>query len=266
MGLSYDSYDDDFIDKRAFNPKAGLIWNPLKELTLRGAVFRTLKRPLAASQTIEPTQVAGFNQFFDGNDGTTAWNYGLGIDYQPLKNLYIGGEATWRDTNQPIINSDNNVKSQDRDESAYLAYLYWTPVNGVAFSSEYRFDEFRRDYTANEVSPNNPRKIVTHMVPLSLSLYHSSGLFAKFTETFVSQEVEEVNNQNGLDKESDNFWLFNTAIGFRLPKRIGSMSFEVRNVFNNSDFRYNSVFDASGPQLSPFTPEREFFFTLNIAY
>ncbi len=28
-------------------------------------------------QTIEPTQVAGFNQFFDLDNGTDAWNYGV---------------------------------------------------------------------------------------------------------------------------------------------------------------------------------------------
>ena len=31
-------------------------------------------------QTIEPTQVAGFNQFFDGITGTVSKNYGVGLD------------------------------------------------------------------------------------------------------------------------------------------------------------------------------------------
>jgi opacity protein-like surface antigen len=269
IGLSFDSYNDRLTDINQFNPKIGLTWNPKKNLTLRGAVFRTLKRPLATNQTIEPTQVAGFNQFFDGINGTTAWNYGFGLDYQPFQNLYIGGEIRWRDTEQPIftVNENQIVSSkQQRDESAHLAYLYWSPADWVAFSSEYRFDEFRRDYTINNEIPNNPRSVATHQVPLSLNMYHSSGLFSKVSGTFVNQTVEYVNDQNGLDKESDRFWIFDAAIGFRLPKRIGSMSLEVRNLFNNKNFHYNSVFDASGPRLSAFVPEREIFFKLNLAY
>ena len=47
---------------------------------MRGASFRTLKRTVISSQTIEPTQVAGFNQFFDGANGTDAWRHAIAID------------------------------------------------------------------------------------------------------------------------------------------------------------------------------------------
>ena len=56
------------------------IWTPLAGHDVRAAVFRTLKRELISNQTIEPTQVAGFNQFFDDVNGTDAWRYGVGID------------------------------------------------------------------------------------------------------------------------------------------------------------------------------------------
>jgi outer membrane receptor protein involved in Fe transport len=278
LGLSYDNYSDGLTRKNQLNPKVGLTWNPTHWLTLRGAAFRTLKKPLATKQTIEPTQIAGFNQFFDGNNGTTAWNYGFGMDLQLSKKLFIGGELMWRDTTQTveetIINQDestetvitNVIKQQGRDESSHLAYLYWAPFPWAAFSSEYRFTEFRRDYTANNADPSNPGSVATHQVPLSLNFYHSSGLFSKFSGTFVEQNVEFVNERNGLDKDNSHFWIFNTVIGYRLPKRMGSLSLEVRNLFDNNNFKYHSEFDASGPQLTAFTPEREVFFKLNIAY
>jgi hypothetical protein len=40
--------------------------------TLRAAAFRVLKRTLITDQTLEPTQVAGFNQFFDDANLTEA--------------------------------------------------------------------------------------------------------------------------------------------------------------------------------------------------
>src|SRR5438093_2650685 len=52
-------------DRRLFNPKAGITWNPFPDTTVRAAAFRVLKRTLITNQTLEPTQVANFNQFFD---------------------------------------------------------------------------------------------------------------------------------------------------------------------------------------------------------
>ena len=62
------------------NPKFGVTWNPLPDTTLRAAAFRVLKRTLITDQTLEPTQVAGFNQFFDDLNSTKSWRYGAAID------------------------------------------------------------------------------------------------------------------------------------------------------------------------------------------
>jgi len=264
LGVSIDIYNDAIIQKNQLNPKIGLIWSPINNLTIRGATYSTLKKPLVASQTIEPTQIAGFNQFLDDLNGTTSWNYGVGIDFQPYENLYIGGEVIWRAIKQPII-SDHTVKTQDRNDSTHLAYIYWSPLSWATFSSEYQFSKFKRDYTLNNIDFTYPRSISTHIVPLSINLYHSSGLFSKFSGTFIDQNIEFVNDQNSLDKDSDNFWTFDTAIGFRLPNKFGSLSLEVRNLFDKNH-KYHSTFDASGSHLTDFVPEREFFFKLNIAY
>ncbi len=266
LGFSYDSYDDSFITREQFNPKFGLIWNPLKNLTIRSAIFRSIKRPLASNQTIEPTQIAGFNQFYDGNNGTSAWQYGFGIDYNPIKSIYFGGEVTWRDVKQPVTQNARFV-DQERNESAHLAYFYWVPFEWMSFRSEYRYEKFSRDFTLGLGDLTNPRSIETQQVPLSLNLFHGSGLFAKLTETFVSQRVKMVTDSSSLPLENlgTNFWTFDAALGYRLPKRIGIISLEGRNLFDNK-FNYQSTFDASGPQLTPFVPERQLFIKLSLFY
>ena len=57
---------------------------------MRAAAFRVLKRTLITDQTLEPTQVAGFNQFFDDLNGTEAWRYGGAID-QKFTDTIFGG-------------------------------------------------------------------------------------------------------------------------------------------------------------------------------
>jgi len=97
---SYDHADSEFLDnvKDQFNPKFGIVWNPFPGTTVRAAVFRTLKRTLITQQTLEPTQVAGFNQFFDDADLTEAWRYGGAID-------------------QKFTVSDHRVATRDRRRS-----------------------------------------------------------------------------------------------------------------------------------------------------
>lgn len=92
VGASYDHADSEFLHevKDQFNPKFGMIWNPFPHTTIRAAVFRTLKRTLITQQTLEPTQVAGFNQFFDDGDLTEAWRYG-GQSIKNSPQLYTEG-------------------------------------------------------------------------------------------------------------------------------------------------------------------------------
>lgn len=64
-GDSFDTDDELVKDQDQFNPKLGVTWALNTGTTLRAAAFRVLKRTLITDQTLEPTQVAGFNQFFD---------------------------------------------------------------------------------------------------------------------------------------------------------------------------------------------------------
>ena len=71
--------------------------------SIRAAAFRTLKRTLLTDQTLEPTQVAGFNQFFDDPDGTEAWRYGVGWDQKFSGNIFGGVEYAIRDLTVPFL-------------------------------------------------------------------------------------------------------------------------------------------------------------------
>jgi len=102
LGLSFDSYSDSVSEYDQPNPKLGLLWNATPDTTLRLAALRMFKRSLVADQTIEPTQVAGFNQFFDDPTRTDARRYGLGLDHKFSSNLLAGAELSMRDLRIPL--------------------------------------------------------------------------------------------------------------------------------------------------------------------
>ena len=78
------------IGLQKLNPKLGLTCQVQKTTTLRAAAFRTITRSLTSNQTIEPTQVSGFNQFYDDQIGTKAVNYGLAADQVFTADLSAG--------------------------------------------------------------------------------------------------------------------------------------------------------------------------------
>ena len=80
LGASYDDLEDPDFGTDGLNPKFGAVWDMAPDSTVRIAAFETLKRTLAADQTLEPTNIAGFNQFYDDFDATETKVYGIGFD------------------------------------------------------------------------------------------------------------------------------------------------------------------------------------------
>ena len=243
VGASGDFYseqqpDYSFKQVNQFNPKFGITWNPLQGTTLRGAALRTLKRTLITDQTLEPTQVAGFNQFFDEPNGTTSWLFGAAVDQKFCKNIYGGIAYSYRDMDVPQTISTAGgltVKKYDWDEDVVRAYLYWTPHKWFGLTAEYMYWKSTRD-------PDfalGAQYVRTNSVPLSINFYHSSGLSAMLRGTYYNQKgkFERVFQVGTFESGEDDFWLFDVAINYRLPKRYGFVTFGVRNMFNRN-FNY----------------------------
>ncbi len=149
-GVSADFLNGDSLEidgKNEVNPKFGVEWNPMPGTTVRAAAFKTLKRTLVTDQTLEPTQVAGFNQFFDDPNGTSSWRYGAGIDQKFTRDVFAGAEFSKRDVKSPfIIRRPGGMPTrccQHEDIKEYLgrAYAFWTPHPWWAFSAQYLYEK-----------------------------------------------------------------------------------------------------------------------------
>jgi hypothetical protein len=248
VGASYDVIKGDsaFVpnggETDQFNPKFGIIWNPMPETTIRGAAFRVLKRNLATDQTLEPTQVAGFNQFFDDFEATDAWRYGIGIDQEFLPQLFGGAEFSKRDLEVPVIDftgDEPQTFAESGDEYLVRAYLNWAPHPWLVSSVDYFYEKFKND--GPTACCEIPVSLDTHRVPIAVKFFYPSGVSAGFSSTYFYQKGEFV-PQGTFDIQtgSDAFWLFDAFIGYRLPKRYGFISLGVENI-TDEDFRYFEV-------------------------
>jgi tetratricopeptide (TPR) repeat protein len=256
IGASGDIYRNDFLgDRNQFNPKLGFSWNPLPATTLRAAVFRTLKRALVNDQTLEPTQVAGFNQFFDDAESSRSWRYGGAIDQQISENVHGGAEYSLRKLDVPFVTtffppppapSIVVIDQVDWKERLGRAYLYWTPHAWLALSAEYLYERFDR----SEEFSAGIEDVRTHRVPLGLAFFHPSGFFLRVKETRFDQKGKFQSQFSPIaEPGSDRFWVTDASIGYRLPKRYGIVSVEAKNLFDRS-FRFQDT-DPVSPVLQP---------------
>ncbi|MFC1826762.1 TonB-dependent receptor domain-containing protein [Thermodesulfobacteriota bacterium] len=260
-GDFFDSVSSEGPDVDQFNPKLGITWTPHPNTTVRGAAFRVLKRTLITDQTLEPTQVAGFNQFYDDADGTESRRYAAAIDQKFSKDIYGGAEFSKRDLVVPVLDSSSEL---DWDEKLFRAYLFWTPANWLAVTGEYVYEEFNRDTRLSDgtiLLSDGALSVETNYVLLGMNFFSAYGLSASLNGTFVDQKGDfERYGVSGGTPGEDDFWLFDAAVSYRLPKRYGSITAGAKNLFDE-EFQYFDT-DRDNPRI---IPDRFFFVRLTLA-
>jgi len=264
IGCSADLFEGGLLDRNQVNPKFGLTWNPFPNTTLRGAVFRVLKRRLVSNQTIEPTQVAGFNQFFDDTNATESWRYGVAIDQRFIRFLYGGVEFSWRDLKVPfetipLGGGPTEVQKVDWEEDLARAYLYWAPHPWLGASAEYAYERFKRDPEFTGIEEFT--KVATHRVTLGTSFFHPWGFRARLRATYIDQEGTFEDPATVLFRGSDRFWVVDGSIAYRLPKRWGFITIGARNLFDE-EFKFQDT-DPKNPTIYP---DRLFFAKFTLAF
>ncbi|MEI7869712.1 MAG: TonB-dependent receptor [Candidatus Methylumidiphilus sp.] len=262
IGLGVDSLKVDALnlDTTQVNPKVGLTWQIFDDTALRFAYFRTLRQVRIGEQTLEPVQVSGFNQLYDDLTGTRATRYGFALDQHINSQLSAGIGISQRDLMVPYASlfSDETGSLLWR-EQLYHGYLYWMPLDRVSARLEYTYEDFyNRDFMLN---PNTP-STRTHTLPLTLSYFDPIGWFAQIKTTYVNQQVETP----GEGYLQEDFALVDTSIGYRMPKRLGIIQFDIRNLFDQS-FRYQSNYSRTlVKEQVPFFPDRAFYGRVTLSF
>lgn len=260
LGLSVDKVNAPQADITQLNPKLGFAWNVGYGLTLRAAAFRVLSRDLVNNQTIEPTQVAGFNQFFDDPVGTDVTSYGIGIDEAFSHRLFAGAQVVKRDLTIPyFLGSTSNRAFADAAERLGRAYLYWAPLDRLALRTEYYYDW--RERSANIVPSGYDYVDLTTQWGLAGMTWLVSDSWSLFANvTLTDQRGTFLNTLTAATTQGgDRFWMTDAEARWRIPLRHGFVGAGVRNLFNQS-FQFHEP-DPGNPT---FYPERFFYVRLNV--
>ncbi|SFI68325.1 TonB-dependent receptor [Nitrosomonas sp. Nm34] len=279
LALSYDSFSNTLFTEKVdkFNPKFGLQWNITNSVRLRATWLEATKSHLIAQQSLEPTQVAGFNQFFDDINGTRSRRMGVGLDTHFTNRLYSGIEISERKLEVPIRLDPTVEHLQKQNEQLYRAYLYWIFNSNWAIKGEMQFEKFNRNHQDIAMFSNDPDRIQTLSLPITINYFNPHGFFFNASINTVKQNLRRKHDFNDNQKRNpenpiaagsgiDTFFLLDSIIGYRFPNRRGIFTLEGRNLLNDKFFYRNIGFNTAEAIPTRYVPERTFFVRLTLNF
>jgi outer membrane receptor protein involved in Fe transport len=268
LGVAYDDFENpsQLQDVTEVSPKFGVQWDVTRQLRLRAAAGQVVKPALISNRTLEPTQVAGVNQFYDEPNGTVSRQYGAGLDWNASDSLFFGLEGGWRRVDVPFTGFGAH-QEEERKEQTHRAYGYWAPVPQWAVSAEFVYDQAESEQGLLTAFLAFPLEVETISVPIEVRYFHRNGLFAGLGATYVHQDVDREPAFSFI-AGSDDFISVDAVIGWRLPNRLGMISLEARNLldeqFNYQDDNYRQFGD--DPAVSPYAHERTVMGRLSLKF
>jgi tetratricopeptide (TPR) repeat protein len=233
------------------SPKFGLSAQATTKTVVRATAYSRLTPAIGRLQTLEPTQVVGFNQFYDDPGGTSSVNYGVGLDQEITKSFFAGFSILRRDLKIPEAfcempvafagcagQTPTDVVERTSDDWLGNIYLNGTAGKRVALSLEYAYEE--RDFDFTQV--NNiflfEDYIRTQRLRPEVRFFLPMGFFTSVRATFYDQKIDQF-EYGDLDRSTveTDFWIGDLEIGYRLPKRWGTVSLTVLN-FNDHAYEF----------------------------
>lgn len=228
----------------------------------------TLKRALAVDQTIEPTEIAGFNQFYDDFNGTQIRQYGLGLDFGQTPNFHAGVEFLRRNLTVPTLVFDpvtqnlSNIFTSAR-EVRTRAYLYWAPATSWSVNADFGIEDVRSErFDPSDVRPTSVR---TFTAPISLRYTRGDGFFVALTPTYLRQSVGRLPGVSVVGG-TESVLLVDGAVGYRFPARKGFFSLEAKNLGDRHFSIEDDSYRSSRTTLARFLPQRTLLLKLNLTF
>lgn len=251
MGMAYSNIDTRDKEDGLWQPKLGFLWQFDSRATLRAAYLKTLKRFLVAGQSIEPTQVAGFNQVYDDTDGTESEHLGLALDLHPNDALSLTFEARQHNTDFKTVNSMPNETQED----VFSTSVSWMISENLALAADLNYEHYENPSQSQSVA-NAITDLKTIRVPVKFSYFTSKNTYLSLRTLFLRQDLERVNFTNIASGRTDTL-LADLGLGFSFAKGRGQFIVNVTNItdtkFRYQDNRFRSV-DVTRP--TELTPER----------
>jgi tetratricopeptide (TPR) repeat protein len=247
LGISHDDSRNVGTKVAQTNPKIGLVLSVSQNTSLRAAAFRTFRRNLVARATIEPAQIAGFNQFFDDIADTDARFAGIGLDHKWLSHSWLGLSYGERNLAFPRLNfPDGSISKFRWKEKSGRAYSYTLLSRHWTLALEYSHEELLRP--EEEAGLEGVISSRTDILSVALGAYWGPAS-ARFRISGAAQEGRFLSSSFVPYSGSSHFAVADLGFSYQLPRRHGFLAVDVRNLFDRR-FQFQDV-DPTNPRVAP---------------
>jgi hypothetical protein len=229
-------------------------------------------------------RAGGFNQLPDDLDLTDSWNYAAAYNHRFSQDLIAGVSSIYRklETKLEILDissqpPSSSIQTIEYDDTHADLWLNWTPnlhwALGVLYSyNRYDLEQGYQGTDTGVLVPDGVLRLETHKMPTSISYFHPSGFSTKLTATYFDQQGNFIDRTGRITQQGEDRGLITDLVfSYRLPKRRGSVSLGVNNLFDKRlNFEDRDSYDASNPinsaLPSPFAVERVVFGTISLNF
>ena len=268
IGGSLDHYQEGNISFRQFNPKLGISWDVTSTTTVRLAAFRTSKPALVVEQTLEPTQIAGFNQSFEDLNGTRTFTTGVGVDSRFGNSMYVGAASVQRNSkHETLVNQGADFLPPYQIRSSEFGlnfYTLWAPLKSVVLSAQPEHVRFSRN-TIPEGELSTPRVTRTIRAPFSVHYFATEEVHARVSTTFYRQRISYEPSYSDSNGQTS-FWLTDIEIGIKFPHRCGTALLGIDNVFDRRFNYLDESFRTSQPSSQRRLPARSIYLKAQVNF
>jgi tetratricopeptide (TPR) repeat protein len=264
-------------------PKAGVIWTPFKDTTLRAAYAESVSgASIDQDFQLEPTSVAGFDQAFrslipesvaGANAGATFTVYGVSLEQKLPTRTYLSVEGDLLKSrvlrqdgtfeldfstfgSPPIISSLNEELRFTEEDLTFSAHQLLG--RDWALGASYKVSRARLDDRYPGVDdataaaygwPDGSVSATLQTAGVQAIYQNPSGCFAQASATWTRQDNDDPSAPTG-----DDFWQCNLLAGQRFFHRHAEISLGILNL-TGSDYHLNPL------NLYQETPRERTFFT-----
>ena len=253
------------------SPKAGLIWTPSRDTTVRFAYTQSISgASIDQSYQIEPAQVAGFVQSFRSiipesvvgpTPGSKFETFDLSLEQKLRTGTYmvlsgeilnsrdgrtIGAFGNFPDnTNFNFAIPSSLSENLDYEERTFQFNLNQLVGREWSFGLNYRlsdavlhinFPQVTNGVSVNDFLPRERLEGVLNRLDLTAYYNHPKGFFAEGEALWQGQD----NLGYSPDEPGDAFWQFNVLAGYRSPRRRVEAAVALLNIANQ-DYNLNPL-------------------------
>jgi hypothetical protein len=254
-------------------PKAGLIWTPARNATVRAAYFRGLGGvSLDQSVRLEPSQVAGFNQAYrslipeavaGANAAPTFETWALSLEQKFGRGTFVGfsGELLSSEVDRTVgvvesaapfggpasqFSTQGTSERLDFHEKSLALTVNQLLGDDWSLGARYRISRAELDDRFPDIpagatlnggfQTQRSVEATLHQLHLFALFNHPSGFFARAGAIWTMQS----NRGYTPELPGDNFWQFNLEAGFRFARRRAEARLGLLNL-TDQDYRLNPL-------------------------